>query len=123
LPPKVKALIWLITARELDCNYIWQSSVNAARAAGIGAELIASIESGRAPPGLAAGDTLLFDFCYQLLRDNHHVSDTVYQAVIAEFGTAATVQIAATVGYIVMLGVVANAFDIAPPPDDSQPAL
>jgi hypothetical protein len=97
--------------------------VNAAHAAGIGAELIASIESGRAPPGLAAGDTLLFDFCYQLLRDNHHVSDTVYQAVIAEFGTAATVQIAATVGYIVMLGVVANAFDIAPPPDDSQPAL
>ena len=43
--------------------------------------------------------------------------------MIGEFGTAATVQIAATVGYVVMLGLVANAFDVAPPPDDQRPAL
>ena len=37
--------------------------------------------------------------------------------------TEAAVQIAASVGYIAMLGVLVNAFDVAPPADDSKPAL
>ena len=120
LSPQVKTLTWLMTARELDCNYVWQSSVNAARTAGVSAELIAALENDRAPTGISLAEKLLIKFCYQLLRDNHHVADTTYQAMIGEFGTAATVQIAATVGYIVMLSLVANAFDIAPPPDDQR---
>ena len=123
LPAKIRTLTWLIAARELDCNYVWQSSVSAARTAGVGAGLIAALEDDRAPAGAAPAEKLLFEFCRQLLRDNHHVGDTTYQAMIVEFGTAATVQIAATIGYIVMLGLVANAFDIAPPPDDQRPAL
>jgi hypothetical protein len=43
--------------------------------------------------------------------------------MIDAFGTAATVQIAATIGYIAMLSLVANAFNIAPPQDDGRPAL
>ena len=119
----MKTLTWLSAAREFDCNYVWQASVNAARTAGVGTALIAALENDRLPPGLAAADQLLFEFCYQLLRDNHHVGETTYQAMIGEFGTAATVQIAATIGYVVMLSVVVNAFDIAPPQDDQRPAL
>lgn len=123
LSPQVKTLTWLIAARELDCNYVWQASVKAARTAGVGAELIAALENDRAPAGISAAEQLLLAFCYQLLRDNHHVSDKTYRAMIGEFGTAATVQIAATIGYIVMLSLVANAFDIAPTLDDQRPAL
>ncbi len=123
LSPRMKALIWLVTARELDCNYVWQAGMHAARAAGIDAELITALEEDRVPSGLATADKLLLEFCWKLLRDNHHVDDTAYAATIAEFGTAATVQVAATVGYAVMLGLIANAFGIAPPGDDRQPAL
>jgi 4-carboxymuconolactone decarboxylase len=123
LSPQVKTLTWLIAARELDCNYVWQASVNAARTSGVDAELIAALESDRAPSTAAPAEMLLLEFCRQLLRDNHHVGETTYQAMISEFGTAATVQIAATLGYIVMSSLVANAFDIAPPPDDQRPAL
>ena len=123
LSPKVRTLTWLIAARELDCNYLWQSSVNAARAAGVDAALIGALEHDRLPPNLAAEDKLLFEYCYQLLRDNHHVSDTSYAAIVKHFGVAAAVQIAASVGYIAMLGVLVNAFDVAPPADDSKPAL
>ncbi len=123
LSPKVRTLTWLIAARELDCNYIWQSSVNAARAAGVDAALIGALEHDRLPPNLAAEDKLLFEYCYQLLRDNHHVSDTSYAAIVKHFGVAAAVQIAASVGYIAMLGVLVNAFEVAPPADDSKPAL
>ncbi len=123
LPPKVRTLTWLIAARELDCNYVWQSSVNAARAAGIDGELVTALENDHLPAGLAAEDRLLFEYCYQLLRDNHHVSDTSYRAIVDHFGVPAAVQIAATVGYIAMLGLIVNAFSIAPPSGDTQPAL
>jgi 4-carboxymuconolactone decarboxylase len=123
LPPRLRALTWLIAARDLDCNYIWQSSLGAARAAGVDDKLIAAIEADSMPGNLSAEDRLLFEYCYQLLRGNHHVSDSSYDAIIKQFGVPIAVQIAASVGYIAMLGVLVNAFNVAPPPDDSQPAL
>ena len=123
LPPRLRALTWLIAARDLDCNYIWQSSLGAARAAGVEDKLIAAIEADKMPADLPAADQLLFQYCYQLLRGNHHVSDSSYKAIIQQFGVPIAVQIAASVGYIAMLGVLVNAFDVAPPRDDSQPAL
>ncbi len=123
LPPKIRTLTWLIAARELDSNYVWRAAVDAATAAGVSAALIAGIESGHLPAGLDAAEQTLFDYCYQLLRGNHHVSDAGYQAVIATFGVPAAVQIAATVGYIVMLSVTVNAFNIAPCGDATRPAL
>ena len=77
----------------------------------------------RPPSGVSPAEKWLFEFCYQLLRDNHHVGETTYQAMIGEFGTAATLQIAATVGFIVMLNLIVNAFNIAPPSDERRPAM
>jgi len=123
LPPTLRPLTWLITARELDCNYAWRAGMNAARAAGVGAALIAGLENDRLPSALTAEEKTLFDFCYQLLRGNHHVSDATYCTTVDHFGVPASVQIAATIGYVVMLGLVANAFDIMPVDDASRPAL
>jgi 4-carboxymuconolactone decarboxylase len=123
LSPRVRSLTWLISARELDCNYIWQASLAAARQAGVSETLIAAIEADRMPADLPAADQLLFNYCYQLLRDNHHVDDASYAALIQHYGVPAAVQIAASVGYIAMLGLVVNAFEVAPPADSSQPAL
>ncbi len=123
LAPEVRMLTWLIAARELDCDYAWQANVEAARAAGVGDALIAGLESGKLAAGLSGEEKTLFDFCHQLLRGNHHVDDTTYRAAVERFGVPATVQIAATIGYVVMMSLVANAFDIAPPVDASRPAL
>ena len=123
LPPEVRTLASLIAARELDCNYTWQANVDAARAADVSAALIAGLENGRPATGLTGEEQALFGFCHQLLRGNHHVDETTYCAAVGQFGMPATVQIAATIGYIVMMSLVANAFDIAPPADDTRPAL
>lgn len=122
LAPEVRMLTWLIAAREFDCDYVWQANVDAARAAGVGDALIAGLESGKVA-GLSGEEQALFDFCHQLLRGNHHVDEATYRAAVDRFGVSAAVQIAATVGYVVMMSLVANAFDIAPPGDDSRPAL
>jgi len=63
------------------------------------------------------------DFCHQLLRGNHHVSDGTYRAAVDCFGVPATVQLAATVGYFVMQGVLLNAFEIAPEGEPSELVL
>jgi 4-carboxymuconolactone decarboxylase len=123
LPPAVRMLTWLIAARELDCNYAWHAGVYAARAAGVEDVLIAGLEHGELPAGVTGEEKALFDFCHQLLRGNHHVDETTYLSAVDHFGVPSTVQIAATIGYIVMMSLVANAFDIAPPGDDSRPAL
>lgn len=123
LPPAVRMLTWLIAARELDCNYAWHAGVNATRAAGVGDVLIAGLENGKLPAGVTGEEQALLDFCHQLLRGNHHVDETTYRAAVGHFGVPSTVQIAATTGYIVMMSLVANAFDIVPPGDDSRPAL
>ncbi len=123
LPPTVKMLTWLIAARELDCNYVWHAGVDAARAAGVGDMLITALENGNRLTGLTSDEKALSDFCHQLLRGNHHVDETTYRAAVDHFGVTATVQIAALVGYIVMMSLVANAFEITPPDDVSKPAL
>lgn len=123
LPPAARALTWLIAARELDCNYLWDASVGKARAAGVDGELIEGLKNGKALTDLTGGEKALVDFCHQLLRGNHHVTDDVYAAAVEQFGVPATVQIAATLGYGAMMGFVANTFEVPPVGDDSRPPL
>lgn len=123
VPPAIRALIGLIAARELDSDYVWAACLGSARAAKVDDRLIEAVERGKPPANLAAKEQALFDFCYQLLRGNHHVSDTAYGAAIAQFGMPATVQIAVTLGYFAMMGFVVNAFEVPPAGDDSRPAL
>ena len=123
LPPAVKTLTWLIAAREYDCEYEWAASVRHARKAGIQEALIDAIRDRKPLVVLTKEQELLVEFCHQLLRGNHHVSETTYSAAVEHFGVAATVQIAATIGYFVMLAFVLNAFEVDPKAAESEPFL
>jgi 4-carboxymuconolactone decarboxylase len=123
LPPAVKALTGLIVARELDSDYVWHASADIARRAGIDGKLIDALEKGAAVAGLSREQDALFEFCYQLLRGNHHVTDATYESVISHFGAPIAVQVAAVLGYNVMMALAANAFDVAPDGDVTRPAL
>ena len=123
LPAPVKMLTWLIAARELDSDYTWRAGVDAARAAGTPATLVTALEQGAEPQHLGAEQKTVLDFCRQLLRGNHHVSEATYQDAVRHFGVPATVQIAATLGYVVMMSLLANAFALTLPEGESRPAL
>ena len=123
LAPDVQALAGLVAAREFDCNYAWDAGVARARAAKVDGRLIEALEHGRPLTAFAGGHQALFDFCRQLLRGNHHVSEAVYQAVLKQFGVQAAVQIAVTAGYVAMMSLIVNAFEVPPVGDDSKPAL
>ena len=123
LAPAVKTLTWLIAAREHDCEYAWAASAPHARKAGVPDELVNSIWNRQPLTGVTKEQELLIGFCHQLLRGNHHVDDPAYRAAVEHFGTAATVQIAATIGYFVMMACVLNAFEVAPQSAGPEPQL
>jgi len=123
LTPAVKTLTWLIAAREYDCDYEWAAGVRHARQAGVPDALIDAIRERKPLMGLTKEQALLVEFCHPLLRGNHHVSDAAYRAAVEHFGVAATVQIATTIGYFVMLAFVLNAFEVAPQEAESDPFL
>jgi 4-carboxymuconolactone decarboxylase len=114
LPPAIRTLTWLIAAREYDCEYALAVAAHQARKAGVEDALITAISQRVDPADMSREQALLLDFCHQLLRGNHHVNDTAYRATVEHFGTAATVQIAATLGYFVMWAFVLNAFEVNP---------
>ena len=123
LPRATQTLAWLIAARELDCDYAWDASVGHARAAKVDLGLIGALEHGKPVAALAGEHKVLFDFCRQLLRDNHHIAEDTYQATVRQYGVPGTVQIAVTVGYFAMMSLLVNAFDVPPVGDDAKPAL
>lgn len=59
----------------------------------------------------------------QLLRGNHHVGDAEYAGAVAHFGVPGTVQIAATTGYVAVMSIIANAFELAPAGEATTPAF
>jgi 4-carboxymuconolactone decarboxylase len=121
LPPAVKTLTWLIAARDYDCDYEWAAFVGHAQKAGVPQALIEAIAKREPLPGMSKEQALLLDFCQQLLRGNHHVSDESYRATVEHFGVAATVQIAASIGYFVMWAFLLNAFEIEPKAEAEYP--
>lgn len=123
LPPSIRTLVWLVTAREFDCAYAWASSVTHARAAGLPQTLMDALQRGEPAPAIVDAQATVIAFCHELMRGNHHVCDTTYNAAVKHFGVPATIQIAGTLGYFAMMCCVANAFELPPQADDSKPAL
>jgi alkylhydroperoxidase family enzyme len=123
IPAPARALTWLLTAAELDCAYEWTLARAGAQAAGLPASLVDAAGRRQSLPEATTELKVVADFCHQLLRGNHHVSDGVYRAAVECFGVPATVQIAATVGYFVMQGVLLNAFEVAPEGEPSELVL
>ena len=122
LPPAMRTLVWLVGARELDCAYTWHSGVAAARAAGIGDNLINAIETGR-KPALDGEQEAIISFCHQLMRGNHHVDDATYARTIELIGTGFAVLVAAMLGYVAMMSFAANAFEVAPDREAGRTSL
>src|SRR6185436_10120580 len=53
LPKKLQELAMLVTARELDCQYIWNAHAASARAAGVGDATVDALRERKELPKLA----------------------------------------------------------------------
>lgn len=115
LDGKLKELVILTVARELDCQFEWSMHATLARKAGVSDACVDAIADHREPEDISGDETNVRAYVRELLR-THRVSAPTFAAVEKWLGPAGCVELSGFVGYYVMLACVLNALEVDPAP-------
>ncbi len=115
-------LALLVTARSMDCPYVWNAHAPAARKAGVSDDAIAAIRENQPLPSLPPADAALVGYATELFR-NHKVSDATFDAALHHFGALRLVELTAIMGHYVQNAFFLNAFAVDMPADTTEPPL
>jgi 4-carboxymuconolactone decarboxylase len=122
LPKKIQELAMLVTARELDCQHIWNAHAASARQAGVPNALVDALRERQELTGLAPDETAVVQYGREFFR-THHVSRGAFQAALEQFGRQGVVELALIMGNYSLLALLINTFDTDLPPDRTEPLL
>src|SRR5262245_8326542 len=122
LPKKVQELAMLVTARELDCQHIWNAHATSARQAGVPDALVDALRERRALPALAPDEAAVVHYGWEFFR-THRVSRGAFQAVLEQFGRQGAIELSLVLGNYSLLALLINAFDTDLPPDRTEALL
>jgi 4-carboxymuconolactone decarboxylase len=119
LPPALKELAVLVTARRWTCQHEWFMHSQAALKAGLGAGVIDAIARNHEPE-LSADEGAVYAFS----REAHsgRVSDATFAAVEKRFGLDGALELLALNGYYTLMAMVLNNAGL-PLPGNAQPPL
>ena len=113
-PGKLNEFAILITARHVMNQFEWVVHHPLAIKAGVARATVDAVGEGRRPTGMPEDESLVYDFCTELLAA-HHVSDATYARARAQLGERGVVDLVGTVGYFVAICLVMNAANTPPP--------
>jgi 4-carboxymuconolactone decarboxylase len=122
LSKKLQELAMIVTARELDCQYIWNAHAASARAAGVADAAVDALRDRKELPKLPADEGAVVRFGQELLRARR-VSKGSFQAAIEQFGKEGAVELCLLFGNYSQLAMIVNAFDVDLPPERKEPLL
>ena len=111
IPPDVREIITLTTARALNCQYVWTHHCDSAKEAGVRDEVVEAIKDGGPPRRLLPKESVFLQFTRALLEDKR-VRDATYSAVEHLLGQQGTVDLIVTIGYYAMLCLAVNAMEV-----------
>jgi 4-carboxymuconolactone decarboxylase len=114
LAPRLKALLPLITAREMNLAYEWGIREDAALKFGLEPAVIDVVRRNGPVATLSGDDAVLVDFGRQLFR-NRHVDATTFAALVERLGRQGTFEAIMLLAYPAMTGVLQRAVDQQPP--------
>lgn len=114
LPPKLRELAILITARDWSQQFEWTHHAQMAVEAGLNSEVVKAISDGRRPLSLTESEEVIYDFCTELLH-NHCVSDATYAKAIGSFGDQGTIDLVSLTGYYTLVSMILNVNRTPPP--------
>ena len=118
----LRSIAILTAVREREAAYPWAAQVNLARRNGIRDEVIDVIRTKGDPGRLPEEERDVVIYARQLMRGNR-VDQTLFDNLKSRYGATWMVEVTAAALYFALVAGVANAFDIAPPPDgDTLPA-
>jgi 4-carboxymuconolactone decarboxylase len=117
---RLSELAILITARHWTQQVEWAIHEPIALAAGIEAEHIQAIASGREPTSMTDEEEIIYRFCNELHRDKQ-VSDDTYRRAVNQFDEAGVMDLIGINGYYAFLAMVMNATCTAVPDGKADP--
>ena len=112
----------VVTARELDCQHIWNAHAASARKAGVRNELVDALRDRKALPPLAADEAAVVHYGREFFR-TRRVSRGAFQAALEQLGRQGVVELALVMGNYSLLALLINSFDTDLPPDRTEPLL
>jgi 4-carboxymuconolactone decarboxylase len=122
LPLKIRELAMILTARELDCQFIWNAHAAAARQAGVRNDLVDCLRDKRELTGLAPDEAAVVHYGREFFR-THQVSQATFEAALAQFGVRGLVELTNLMGYYALLAFNINAFGVGLPTESREAPL
>lgn len=110
----------LIAARHHTCQYAWQAHEPHAVKAGLDLRTIECLRESKRPEDMPADEVAVFEFSTELLRHGK-VSDASYEATVQLFGTRGAIELAALIGFYVMIALTLAAHEVPLPPGKPAP--
>jgi 4-carboxymuconolactone decarboxylase len=114
IPPQLRDLAILVTARHWDSSYMWHSYSKRAAEGGIAEAVISAIAEHRKPRFTKSEHQAVYDYASELL-ERHHVGEATFRAAVDALGKVTIVELTALIGNYSMVAMVLNAFEVDMP--------
>lgn len=122
LPKKLQELAMIVTARENDCQYIWNAHAASAREAGVPNALVDALRDRKELPKIADDELAVVRFAQEFFR-THRVSRGTFQLALEQFGQRGAVELGLFLGNYAALALLVNSFDVDLPPNRKEPLM
>ena len=122
LSSRIQELAMLVTARELDCQYIWNAHAAAGRRAGLSDETVDHLRERRELSPLARDEAAVVNFGREFFR-TRRVSAASFEEAMSQFGVRGLTELTNLMGYYAMLAFNINAFEVDLPAERTEPVL
>jgi 4-carboxymuconolactone decarboxylase len=121
LPPRLKELAVLVTARRWTCQHEWVMHSKLALEAGLREDAVEAIAAGREPPGLSDEEKAVYAFCREV-HATGRAGDQSFESVRNKFGLDGALELIALNGYYTLMAMVLNTAGL-PLPGNVEPPL
>jgi 4-carboxymuconolactone decarboxylase len=118
----IRELAILVTAREHDCQYIWNAHAPSGRKAGLAAALLDALRDRKPLPAVKRDEAAVINYGREFYR-MHRVSKGTFQEALEQFGVQGLVELTMVMGFHATLAFNLIAFDINLPEKRTEPLM
>lgn len=121
LPPKLKELAVLVTARRWSCQHEWVMHFKLALEGGLAAGIVEAIQQGKEPPAMSEEEKAVYAFCREV-HATGRAGDAAFGEIERRFGLDGALELIALNGYYSLMAMVLNSAGL-PLPGNVEPPL
>ena len=121
LPPRLKELAVLVTARSWTCQHEWVMHSKLALEGGLAKETVEAIAANREPPKLSDEEKAVYRFCREV-HATGRAGDEAFGVIEKRFGLDGALELIALNGYYTLMAMVLNTAGL-PLPGNADPPL